>query len=228
MRRKENQTKGMTGTMKKGMKKGEKGFKLMGIRNKITICFLVPLLFMIIVGTSAYQKAAEGMSDKFRDSTIQTIEMAKEYIDMSCTFIEAEAMKYAFDADVAKYLQGTLENDPAAKMEVVNSIQSDLMSSKTANPFISNIHIVTKENINILTTAEGNGANGILTEYKEAVAAGSRGVLKWIDSHDLLDATLEIKNRDYIMAYEILSKSSNGCIVVDIKESAIKEFIEKL
>ena len=124
-------------------KDGRKSMMLLGIRNKIAVCFLVPLVFMIIIGVSAYQKAAGGMSDKFRDSTLQTIQMAMDYIDMSCTFIEAEGMKYAFDANVGTYLKGTLENDPAARMEVLNNISSNMMSSKTANPFISNIHIVT-------------------------------------------------------------------------------------
>ena len=35
------------------------GFRLLGIRNKIVICFLVPIAFMIVIGVSAYQKAAE-------------------------------------------------------------------------------------------------------------------------------------------------------------------------
>ncbi len=203
---------------------------IFGIRNKIAVCFVVPLLFMIVIGVSAYRKSADGMSAKFQESTVQTIDMVKEYIDMSTTFIEAEGMKYAFDADVGKYLQGTLESDPVAKMEVMNNIKADLISSKTSNPFICNIHIITKENINMLTTAEDKGAKGIYTEYTAAVSTGTRGIIKWIDSHPLLDEVMEIKNqdKDYILSYEILSKSNNGCVVIDVKESEIKAFIDQL
>ena len=69
------------------------GLMLFSIRNKIIVCFLVPILFMVVVGVSAYQKAAEGMSEKFTDSTTQTINMAMEYVDMSCSIIESEGMK---------------------------------------------------------------------------------------------------------------------------------------
>ena len=31
---------------------------LFSIRNKIIICFLVPILFMIVIGSTAYQRAA--------------------------------------------------------------------------------------------------------------------------------------------------------------------------
>ena len=37
--------------------------KIFSIRNKILVCFLVPLGFMIIIGTSAYKKAERGMSE---------------------------------------------------------------------------------------------------------------------------------------------------------------------
>ena len=35
---------------------------LFGIRNKIMIGFLVPVLFMVVIGVAAYRKASEGMS----------------------------------------------------------------------------------------------------------------------------------------------------------------------
>ena len=93
-----------SGKKKEPQTAGEKaGFMILSIRNKIILCFLVPIAFMIIIGVSAYQKAAEGMSDKFLVSTMQTLEMATDYIDMSCTFIEAEGMKYAFNDSLSKY-----------------------------------------------------------------------------------------------------------------------------
>ena len=66
------------------MKKGKKQAKrrnanvtmAFAIREKIVLCFLVPVLFMIVLGIISYRKAADGMSSSYRDSTQQTIEMA--------------------------------------------------------------------------------------------------------------------------------------------------------
>lgn len=96
---------------KKSEQKKEK-FLLFSIRNKIVVCFIVPILFMILIGASAYRKSADGMSDKYMESTTQTISMATEYIDMSCTFIESEAIKYAFDSDLGKYFWGFMKAIP--------------------------------------------------------------------------------------------------------------------
>ena len=81
------------GTAKKQKTVKKQKMLLFGIRNKIMVCFLVPLLFMVVIGGTAYRKAAEGMSEKYRESTAQTINTAMEYVDMVCSFIESEGMK---------------------------------------------------------------------------------------------------------------------------------------
>ncbi|MGN0377798.1 MAG: methyl-accepting chemotaxis protein [Suilimivivens sp.] len=208
----------------------QSGIMLFGIRNKIVLCFLIPVLFMIIIGVLSYQKSAEGLSEKFQESTIQTINMAKEYVDVSCTFIESEGLKYAFDADVSKYASGTLVNEPLELKNVMDSIKTDMLASQTANSFIGNIHIITKEGVNMLTTGSTsrNVTTGLFTEYKETVESPTYGIISWIDSHPLLDEAFTLKQDDYILSYEVMTKSNNACVVIDIKKSTIEEFIEGL
>ena len=206
------------------MKQKKSSFLLLGIRNKIVLCFLVPIVFLIIVGVSAYQKAATGMRENFEESTIQTIEMAREYIEMSCVFIESEGTRYAFATDVSNYVGGALENDPVKKMLALENINLDLLTSLSANHFISNIHIIPNESFTILTTSSKQDEKGVLNEHRQEVSSG-RDVLKWIDSHPVLDNALEIDSSTYILAYERLTKYNDGCVVIDISRSAIKDFI---
>lgn len=199
---------------------------IFSIRNKILVCFLVPLGFMIIIGISAYIKAESGMSQKYQESTLQTVKMATEYVDMSCEFIEAEGMKYAFDEDLNKYFKGIL-TDSTEKREMTNRIQSDLLSSQTVNPFINYIHIITEEGIPMLFSKTGYAADGFFNDYKESVSNDGK-LEKWIDHHDVLDTNMQLSAEDYILSYEILAESGNACIVVDIKRSAIQEFLQNL
>ncbi len=199
---------------------------LFSIRNKILVCFLVPLGFMIIIGISAYTKAESGMSQKYQESTLQTVKMATEYVDMICKFIEAEGMKYAFDKDLNKYFKGIL-TDSIATRDMTSRIQSDLLSSQTVNPFISYIHIINEEGIPILFSKTGYAADGFFNEYKESVSVDGK-LKKWIDHHDVLDANMALSRDEYILSYEILAESGNACIVVDIKRSAIQEFLQNL
>ena len=211
--------------MKREKVKNKSSFMLFGIRNKVVLCFLVPIIFMIIVGVSAYQKAATGMREKFQESTIQTISMARDYVEMSCMFIESEGTRYAFATNVSNYVGGALESDPVGKMLALENLNLDLRTSLTANSFISNFHIIPNENLTILTTGAKQNANGILKEHRQEVASSERDIFKWVDSHSALDAALEIDSSTYILSFEKLTKYSDGCVVIDISRSFIEDFV---
>ena len=49
---------------------------------------------MVIIGVVAYFKAANGMVDKFKDTTIETVKMVTKYIDLNYEFIQSEGTKY--------------------------------------------------------------------------------------------------------------------------------------
>ena len=211
-------------------KKSGKSSKLLSIRNKIVVCFLVPIVFMVIIGVSAYQKSAEGLSEKFTDSTLQTMRMATENLNMSCDFIRSEGLKYAYDDDLRKYFLGMFEDNPVDKLNFLTSTKSNLLSVQTSNPFISHIHIIPKKGVNLLYTKLSSGVDGFLDEYKEDVASGEgrRSIPQWIDSHPVLDEKVTETEKDYIMAFEMMSQSNNACVVIDIKPSAITDFMEEI
>ncbi|RHN06842.1 methyl-accepting chemotaxis protein [Roseburia intestinalis] len=212
-------------------KKEQKKGVLFSIRAKIFLCFLIPILFLILVGVFSYKKAAAGMYDTFRDSNEQTINMANQYLDVSNSFIEAEALKYAFQSDLGKYMIGLYETDAVQRKTVINSVGSSIRASQAGNDFISNIHIVTEEDVQMLSTKAGGTVMGIYKDYKNEMLGYSdngKKIPEWVDYHNTLDDTLGLKQSDYIMAYQTTPQSGKGFIVIDIKASAIKQFLDSL
>lgn len=222
-------------------------FMLFSIRNKIVVCFLVPIVFMIIIGVTAYQKAADGMTDKFEDSTTETVKMATQYIDMSCDFIKSDGTNYAFDSDLSKYTLGLYEKDPISKSEVVKGTKEEILYTQTLNPFISDIYVVPKQGVNMIMTKMTVNVDGCYEAYRETVAEGKKGVKRWIDRHEYLDAYIvdystgdknlteeelatyaESEDNNYILAYQIETQSNSGCVIIDISKTAISEFLDSL
>lgn len=202
---------------------------------KIFICFFIPILFMIIIGTMAYQKSAEGMNGQFQESTLQTLNMATEYIEMSGKFIETEATKYAFDATLGKYYLGLLDSDQFARSEAVKTAKSNLMSAKTTNPFINNIHIVTQSDVEMISTYSTTNQLGLtakqtgnLEEYKAQMTTDGKNLSKWVDDHSCLDEHLSLNKSDYILAYQMMSSQKSACVVIDVKPETIGEFLAGL
>lgn len=201
---------------------------LFGIRNKMFVSFLVPIFFLVVVGYVAYQKAAEGMVENFKESTLQSVRMATEYMDMSDTFIEAEAMEYVSDSDLGKLCMGLFETDPVAKMNVMTSVKAGIGVSKTGNPFINNVHIVTKENVNMFSARDDASRAGIFTTYCDAVPKAGKEIQKWVDNHEVLDEYLGLDGNDYILSFQAENKSNSAVVVIDISEERIKEFLHRL
>ncbi|MGN0388350.1 MAG: methyl-accepting chemotaxis protein [Suilimivivens sp.] len=212
-------------------RKRRKKINYFGIRSKIFICFLVPIIFMIIVGLASYQKAAVGMKEKYQESTLQTINMVKEYIEMSNDFMATDAMKYAFDDSLNKYGLGMLDRE--AKSDTVSTVKSNITSAKKTNAFISNIHIVTKSDQTLITTKSSGkigdaGSNGFLEEYLSDVPLEGKTPRKWIDSHPLLDEKLGLDREDYILSYQLLSTNKSFCVVMDVKSENVRALMESV
>ena len=210
--------------------KMKKQSMLFSIRNKIFICFLVPIVFMIIVGIAAYRKSSDGMQDKFRESTEQTMKMLGEYIGMSNSFAETEALKYSLDAELNSWALGLLDDDMNAMANIVKLTKTNITSSKKANDFISNIHIIPVAEKKVLTTRAGETGktdpDGFLADYTANTPKDGKKLVRWIDSHEVLDTTLGLTQDDYIMSYQLLSNNQQYCVIIDISAEYYKTFFE--
>ncbi|MGN0156860.1 MAG: methyl-accepting chemotaxis protein [Lachnospiraceae bacterium] len=213
-------------------KKEKQKVLLFGIRNKICVCFLVPIIFMIVLGIVSYKKAETGMNEKFCSSTQQTINMALQYIDMNSQYIEAEALKYVVDAELNKYFLGLYEDDAAKRTATRDSERTGIMASQVGNKFIENIYLIPSADGEVyMITANMKDYKGNYDEYMQemkALSEDGKTIPTWVDHHDALDEYLKIDQSSYILSCQRESKQSKSLVVVDVKTEAIKEFIDTL
>lgn len=201
-------------------------FMPFSIRNKIVLCFMIPIVFMIIIGVAAYEKAADGMSAKFKESTTQTLSKANEYIDLGCGYIELESGSYAADTDLGQMMMGLFKSNPAMTLSVMTGTQNEISSAKDSNDFIGDIHIIPKSGTNMISTAKN--ADGIMDDYLADMGMDRKNVKKWIDSHSMLDGHAGTKESKYILANQIMSVNNTYLVVIDVDTKAISDFLGKL
>ena len=195
-----------------------------GIRRQIAICFIVPIVCVILVGFFSYRKAAAGMEEKYTESTVQTLNTIVEYIDYGCKLIESEAFKYAYDTQLSQYYLGLYENNPTKRAEALNTAKDSLRTSAVVNPMISGIYIITGEQVEMLTSGNQSQRKGFLEAWneQEKVSAG------WYDGHAYADEQIGISDEDYILNYNCMSDGGKACVTIDIKKSEIGEILKKL
>lgn len=204
-------------------------FLLFSIRNKMMFGFMVPIVFMIIIGTISYNKASEGMSTKYIETSTQMVRMAMEYIDTACGFVRSEASRYTYDKELTSYLQGLLKNDTTAEYNATENAKNNLRTSQTSNSFISQIHVISKEDLNLLSSKLATQKiAGIVTDYRASAVNEAGNVITWTDEHRILDEYLNIAQDEYIMVYQTNVYNTNAMVVADIKADPIEDYIASL
>lgn len=200
---------------------------------QILMCFFIPVLFVIIVGVQAYQSAAEGLSRKFQEASSETLQMTTEYVELGCEFISVEALQYAFNDNLGKYYLGLYKNDPIELMNAMNEANDMISTTKLANSFVNDIHIITKSGINLISTSTGTTTkdrNGFYEEMKKELQGiyPNGRIPNWLDSHTLMDEKLLLNPEDIMMSYLVQSNGNNAFIVVDLKKKKIQEVLDGL
>lgn len=209
-----------------GTDKNRKDQKILfSIRNKIFICFFVPIVFMVIVGTSAYNKASDGMADKFKETSLETVKMMREYLDMTNSFIKSEGMKYGASDNISDYSSGKyVFADVTKHAELAKNIQSEITAAQMSNNFIQDIHIITSQGVNMLST-HIVGKDGIYDAYMEEMKGDDNSYATWVGTHNALDSCLKQNDDKYILAYQLQHYCGKAMIVIDVKEEPIRDIL---
>lgn len=204
-----------------------------GLATQILLCFIIPVMFVIMIGVQAYQTAAEGLNRKFIESTNETLKMTVEYVELGFEFITVEGLKYAYNDNLRKYCLGLFEDDPIQKMDTINEAKDMVSTTKTSNAFVNNIHIITQSGINFLSTSSESASvnkdgfyDKLKEEFKTEYPTGS--VPNWIDSHPLVDEKLKLKPEETIMSYLIQSNGNVAYVIVDIKSKKIQSVLDDI
>lgn len=202
------------------------GKSIFSIKYKLILAFLIPIIFMVAIGVVSYNRAANGMVLNFNKATLQTVGTMNEYIEMRYEYIQSEALKYAFDANVQKYCYPeSFGKDAAINNAAQEAIQISMVDSMSANPFIQSIHIVTDDTQMILSSDKGATIRGIYQNWIDPMQGET--LQRWADSHELLDQALGYTANDYLMACQMDTQDNNAGVIVDISRDAVVNFLEQ-
>lgn len=207
----------------------------MGIKIKLIIGFMIPLICTIVIGIVAYSLAASGMSSNYEDSMSKAMAMAVEYLDFGFESAISESEQLYYDTDLVRLATGAIYNE-WSKAGIIESVSVDLDVKQNGNGFLENIYIIPSSGLSVISTydneAEVPGFYNELTDKDEAVCLESlRG--SWIGSHDYIDEVFskyysDYSADDYICSYIRPMTTRRACIVVDYSSRAMADIIGEL
>lgn len=181
----------------------------------------------------AYEKAEQGLSDKYVETSLGTLNMSANYLDMLAEFIDSEASTYTTDTRMSSYIGGLYDGRVSEKANLRDTFRTTMITSKSMNTFISNIHIITPSSSNLFSTVTSEMLPGIFEDYRQIVKIDDAGreIKPWIDDHLLLDEAIGLAKSEannYFISYEKISQGKSYIVAVDLSESAMTEFIDDI
>lgn len=202
-----------------------------GIRFRLILAFIVPIIFIILVGVISYNKAAEGLTHSYETSVRETMVATGKYFDLGFKSVQIAAEDLATNKDI---------EEPTA-YKAYSQFQKVVMYKSTTNEMIKNIHVLSATMPASMSTSAGTRDRDIVTELLESEEGKA---LKdpntdyvWVATHPYLDENMRTGSDDYSMsmifkANKIVNfvkqkDSTVAYIAIDIKNEAILSTLEE-
>ncbi|WP_310605344.1 methyl-accepting chemotaxis protein [Anaerosporobacter sp.] len=203
------------------------------MRRQLFIGFLIPILFVIIVGIYSYNKASDGMLQNYEKSTLETLQMTSEYLDFVFQGVCADSLQFSKDKEITNYVFGVYKEDAFVQKTTYDTIKLQATVKATSNEFVSNIHFITADGINCISTSSATDekVNGFYKEFLEANEEELGGYSKkdkWLSTHALLDEELGIMSEVYALSQVRLLSSNNAFLVIDVSKDKIQSLLDNM
>ena len=213
--------------------KGKKGFTLdINIKLQLLVGFMVPVIFVILVGVISYNKAAEGMISNYEVAAQNTIDTQMDYLDYGFYLIRGDISQLKLDLELQSLVGGTYKLDPAKASSVSNKTCSTIIVKKTLNEFINNIYVIPKSDQKVMstkrktTTRETNEEYGYYEAWsktEEGKAINTSQITGWISEHPEMDKLTTYDPEEYVLSYMTSFPNKAAVLVVDINKEKVKE-----
>lgn len=207
---------------------------VISIRAQLIIGFLIPILFIMTVGIVSYQKAAQGLTKNYEQSTVNALVMTRNSLDSSLNVVLQEVMELGQDASVRSYALGAMDKDVTKKGQLKDALRNRLSVMETSSEMIQNIHIIPMKGSAVITTKtlRSSEIDSFMPELSQSDDSGllENEMIQWNERHSFIDEKMEIAEDEYIVycSQSISSGENRALVVIDISVQEIRNLLQQL
>jgi methyl-accepting chemotaxis protein len=198
------------------------------IRTKLICSFLIPVVFIVILGVAAYSSASSSILKTYSNSTISLVNSTSNYYGVIMQSIEDKAIQISLDKNAQLYYSGYYSSDIIQEMGLIKGIKSNIFSIAASDKFIENISIMTNYGTSISTknsfTDEKAYEAFSKTDEAALILDSKNGV--WTGYHSFVDEQLSDNASYYAAAFsKVFTYYSKpiGVIHLDISMKVITD-----
>ena len=206
------------------------------IRVKLIIFFLVPVIFILILGITAYTESSDAIINTFTEATISSIKKTSEYYELVLHNVEDKALQFANDATARDYYTKKYAGDILEEGKMYKTIRSNATTMVNADRFMENITIITNYGQPVTSFGAFDADINPYEEFsalEEAKKLNNREIINlWSGYHTYVDEKLKITKDKYAISLSRLYLGANskpiGYVITDITMDSITSVLNTL
>ncbi len=217
------------------MKKDKSGKGGISIRTQLYIGFLLPVIFIIVVGIVSYQNASSGLVENYEESAKSAVEMTVSCLDQGFASVKVIAMELSNDTTVTGYSLGGYDSNTAQKNQAKTNLKNTILVKQGLNDVVAEIHILPMAEESFLTTKTISGTSELDSFIDEMIAAGEDQYFTdnyphWGSEHAYIDSQIGATTDDYILycSRKFNSGDRYGAVFVDVKSEYVINLLNEL
>ncbi len=210
------------------------------IRLQLIVGFMIPVLFIIMVGSTASRSASRSLTETYTTSSMNALSMTTSSLDDSFRTVQNNLSELVQDNTVKSYGAGGFVGKSGQQDTARTTIQTSINVKQISNSIIDDIFIfpveeeqfITSKNLSPTTSKIVSGDKSIIDEIK----ASEDGVMlendeiHWGTSHPFLDQQVGMTADDYALycSKRISSGGIHSLVLIDVNYDAIYDLLSKL
>lgn len=199
------------------------------MRFRLTVSFLIPVVFIILLGFASYQKASAGIVASYEESVDQTMRMMNQYMALVFDTVQINYKGYLEDETLSPFYKGVYDADPIQSITIPKNATTDLRAAVTKDNMVAAVHFISDKQV--ITTSKASGEK-LYTAY---AATGQGEMIKndkfrffLFGNSNETDEMLGMDSSKYGARIVRHLNGSNTILAVDINKKAIDDALSSL
>lgn len=214
-----------------GQKKGKNPILFFRrIRFKLIASFLIPVLFIIILGVVSYQKASNQIISSYETSAEQTVGMMNQYLALAFDTVQTSYKDYLKDDTLKQFYRGLLDNDNTKHYHVPIEYKDTFSKAVTGDALVSNIYMLsdTQESITTTQTPEANLYSAFIETPQGQMVYEDQYKFFLFGNQCEIDEKLMTSESKYGARIARYFNNERAVMIVDISRNVIESAISSL
>lgn len=206
------------------------------IRFKLSVYFLVPVIFIIILGIIAYSNASNAIITTFTKANITSFNARGDYYDAILTNLEDKAIQLTNDETADFLFSKHYSSDVIQELEAYDTVNKRVRNIAISDRYIDNIVILPSYGNPITSSGLFDGTINPYEEFSSSeegtLINKSDNISFWSGYHKTLDTMLKKDQNAYAITLttKFINKSLKqiGYVMIDLKTEIITETLNSL